>query len=95
MYDLVAQAGSTQAEGVRPRREGSYGDLAGLASGGGQAGAYRFRRRSADLGCRDLIAAGYPDGNDCDALLSDPAFSMAGWTITGASPVARVVRNPD
>src|SRR6266849_5477022 len=25
-----------------------------------------------------LIAAGYPDGNDCDALKSDPAFKMAG-----------------
>jgi hypothetical protein len=24
-----------------------------------------------------LIAAGYPDGNDCDALKSDPAIKMA------------------
>ena len=24
-----------------------------------------------------LIAAGYPDGNDCDALHADPAFKMA------------------
>src|SRR5258708_11597501 len=24
-----------------------------------------------------LIAAGYPDGNDCEALRSDPAFKMA------------------
>ncbi len=24
-----------------------------------------------------LIAAGYPDGNHCDALRSDPAFKMA------------------
>ena len=24
-----------------------------------------------------LIAAGHPDGNDCDALKSDPAFKMA------------------
>src|SRR5260221_5468837 len=24
-----------------------------------------------------LIAAGYPDGNDCDALRTDPAFKMA------------------
>jgi hypothetical protein len=24
-----------------------------------------------------MIAAGYPDGNDCDALRSDPAFKMA------------------
>jgi len=24
-----------------------------------------------------LIAAGYPDGNDCDALKADPAFKMA------------------
>jgi hypothetical protein len=24
-----------------------------------------------------LIAAGYPDGNDCDALRVDPAFKMA------------------
>src|SRR6476659_10639339 len=24
-----------------------------------------------------LIAAGYPDGNDCDALRCDPAFKMA------------------
>ncbi len=23
-----------------------------------------------------LIAAGYPDGNDCDVLKSDPAFKM-------------------
>ena len=29
-----------------------------------------------------LIAAGYPDGNDCDALKSDPAFKMA----VGRSP---------
>ena len=27
--------------------------------------------------CVLLIAAGYPDGNDCDALKSDPAFKMA------------------
>ena len=25
-----------------------------------------------------LIAAGYPDANDCDALRADPAFKMAG-----------------
>jgi hypothetical protein len=24
-----------------------------------------------------LIAAGYPDANDCDALRTDPAFKMA------------------
>ena len=30
-----------------------------------------------------LIAAGYPDGNDCDALKADPAFKMARWTIAG------------
>ena len=24
-----------------------------------------------------LIAAGYPDGNDCDALKTNPAFKMA------------------
>jgi hypothetical protein len=24
-----------------------------------------------------LIATGYPDGNDCDELKSDPAFKMA------------------
>jgi hypothetical protein len=24
-----------------------------------------------------LIACGYPDGNDCDALRADPAFKMA------------------
>ena len=24
-----------------------------------------------------LIAAGYPDGNDCDAFKSDPVFKMA------------------
>src|SRR6187402_552279 len=24
-----------------------------------------------------LIAAGYPDGNDCDALRADPAFKLA------------------
>ena len=103
-----------------PAMDGRYGDSAGFASGRGQAGACRFRRRAADLGCRDiaagggraaasdrraagrlprgparrrtgcgttlaemiryralLIAAGYPDGNDCDALRSDPAFKMA------------------
>ncbi|GAA4250817.1 transposase [Azospirillum formosense] len=27
--------------------------------------------------CALLIAAGYPDANDCDALRSDPAFKMA------------------
>src|SRR5260370_5416932 len=28
-----------------------------------------------------LIAAGYPDGNACDALRCDPAFKMAGWPL--------------
>jgi hypothetical protein len=31
-----------------------------------------------------LIAAGYPDGNDCDALKSDPAFKMAVGRQSGA-----------
>src|SRR5678815_2024656 len=30
-----------------------------------------------------LIAAGYPDGNDCDALKSDPAFKMASRALAG------------
>ena len=30
-----------------------------------------------------LIAAGYPDGNDCDALKADPAFKMRRRTIAG------------
>jgi hypothetical protein len=30
-----------------------------------------------------LIAAGYPDGNDCDALKSDPAFKMAVGSAAG------------
>jgi DDE family transposase len=40
---------------------------------------HRGRHRLADM-IRYLalpIAAGYPDGNDCDALKSDPAFKMA------------------
>jgi hypothetical protein len=39
-----------------------------------------------------LIAAGYPDGNDCDALRSDPAFKMAVGRLpeSGDRP-----RNPD
>src|SRR4051812_50204464 len=31
-----------------------------------------------------LIAAGYPDGNDCDALRSDPAFKMAVGRLPGS-----------
>jgi Transposase DDE domain group 1 len=30
-----------------------------------------------------LIAAGYPDGNDCDALKSDPAFQNGDRTAAG------------
>src|SRR6476660_1547913 len=39
----------------------------------------RVRHELAEMiRCRALlIAAGYPDGNDCDALKSDPAFKMA------------------
>src|SRR5215217_837937 len=34
-----------------------------------------------------LIAAGYPDGNDCDALRSDPAFKMAVGRLPEAAPI--------
>ena len=36
-----------------------------------------------------LIAAGYPDANDCDALRRDPAFKMAVGRLpeSGADPV--------
>src|SRR4051812_49673199 len=30
-----------------------------------------------------MIAAGYPDANDCDALRADPAFNMAGGRFAG------------
>ena len=30
-----------------------------------------------------LIVAGYPDGNDCDALRSDPLFQNGGGAATG------------
>jgi hypothetical protein len=33
-----------------------------------------------------LIAAGYPDGNDCDALRSDPAFKMAVGRLPESGP---------
>jgi hypothetical protein len=33
-----------------------------------------------------LIAAGYPDGNDCDALRTDPAFKMAVGRLPESSP---------
>jgi hypothetical protein len=33
-----------------------------------------------------LIAAGYPDGNDCDALRADPAFKMAVGRLPEAAP---------
>ena len=33
-----------------------------------------------------LIAAGYPDGNDCDALKSDPAFKMAVGRLPESGP---------
>ena len=33
-----------------------------------------------------LIAAGYPDGNDCDALRSDPAFIAARGSIVLSTP---------
>src|SRR4051812_38031266 len=32
-----------------------------------------------------LIAAGYPDGNDCEALRSGPAFKMAVWGLPGSA----------
>jgi hypothetical protein len=33
-----------------------------------------------------LIAAGYPDGNDCDALRSDPAFKIAAGRLPESGP---------
>jgi hypothetical protein len=30
-----------------------------------------------------LIAAGYEDANDCDALRADPAFKIAAWSVAG------------
>jgi hypothetical protein len=42
VYDLVAEAGSSEGNGVRARHDGRYGDSAGFASRGGQAGACRF-----------------------------------------------------
>jgi hypothetical protein len=33
-----------------------------------------------------LIAAGYPDGNDCDALRSDPTFKMAVGRLPESGP---------
>src|SRR3954466_14411726 len=33
-----------------------------------------------------LIAAGYPDGNDCDALRADPAFKMAVGRLPESGP---------
>src|SRR4030088_3278676 len=33
------------------------------------------------------IAAGYPDGNDCDALRADPAFKMAVGGCPRAAPI--------
>ncbi len=120
VYDLVAEAGSSEDNGVRARHGGKYGDSAGSASGCRQAGVhvgFDGGRLTSDAGIlllsaveqrlgiaerlagcledpRDpdrvqhelaemiryralLIAAGYPDGNDCDALKSDPAFKMA------------------
>ena len=46
------------------------GFLPGFASGGGQAGAYRFRRRPDDLGCRDIAAVGDREttARDCRTL---------------------------
>jgi hypothetical protein len=43
VYDLVAEAGSTEANGVRARHGGRYGDFAGFAGRRGQAVAGRFR----------------------------------------------------
>ena len=119
MYDLVAEAGSSEGNGVRARHGGKYGDSAGFASGAGKPVHVAFDggRLTSDAGIlllaaveqrlriaerlaacledpRDpdrvrhelaemiryralLIAAGYPDANDCDALKSDPAFKMA------------------
>ena len=39
----------------------------------------RVRHTLAEMICYRalLIAAGYPDGNDCDALKADPTFKMA------------------
>ena len=37
----------------------------------------RYRSLLIATGYPELIAAGYPDGTDCDALKSDPAFKMA------------------
>ena len=36
-----------------------------------------------------LIAAGYPDGNDCDALRADPAFKIVGGSPKVAPICAR------
>ncbi len=36
-----------------------------------------------------LIAAGYPDANDCDALRADPAFEMAAGCPRAAPTCAR------
>jgi hypothetical protein len=119
VYDLVAKAGSTEANGVRARLEEGTGILPGLAAVAGKPVHVGFDggRLTSDGGIlllaaveqrlkiaerlaacikdpRDpdrvvhelaemiryralLIAAGYPDGNDCDALRSDPAFKMA------------------
>ena len=48
-----------------------------------------------------LIAAGYPDGNDCDALKSDPAFKMAvgrlpesGKDLCSQPTISRLCRRP-
>ena len=40
-----------------------------------------------------LIAAGYPDGNDCDALKSDPAFKMAVGRLPESGKDLGTVRN--
>src|SRR5690348_5723504 len=48
-----------------------------------------------------LIAAGYPDGNDCDAFKSDPAFKMAvgrlpesGKDLCSQPPISRLEKSP-
>ena len=38
-----------------------------------------------------LIAAGYPDANDCDALRADPAFKEGGVRREAQHPGAFVV----
>jgi Transposase DDE domain group 1 len=119
VYDLVAEAGSTEATEFAPAMDESTGILPGLPAVAGKPVHVAFDggRLTSDAGilllaaieqrlkiaerlaaCLEdrrapervvhglaemiryralLIAAGYPDGNDRDALKSDPAFKMA------------------